>query len=128
MCLSWMAIILRMGVNRGLGFTAEDRTENIRRTAEVAKLFAQAGFVVLVSLISPYRSERKKARDIRPEIFKQIYVKASLDECKKRDVKGLYAKAISGEIDNFTGISSPYEEPKTPDLILDTIKNLLMRV
>ena len=111
---------LRMGVNRGLGFTAEDRTENIRRTAEVAKLFAQAGFVVLVSLISPYRSERKR-RDIRPEIFKQIYVKASLDECK-RDVKGLYAKAISGEIDNFTGISSPYEEPKTPDLTLDTIK------
>ena len=111
-----------MGVNRVLGFTAEDRTENIRRTAEVAKLFAQAGFVVLVSLISPYRSERKKARDIRPEIFKQIYVKASLDECKKRDVKGLYAKAISGEIDNFTGISSPYEEPKTPDLTLDTIK------
>tara|TARA_B100000287_G_scaffold398365_2_gene415691 strand:- start:1726 stop:3594 length:1869 start_codon:yes stop_codon:yes gene_type:complete len=113
---------LRTGVNRGLGFTAEDRTENIRRTAEVAKLFAQAGFVVLVSLISPYRSERKKARDIRPEIFKQIYVKASLDECKKRDVKGLYAKALSGEIDNFTGISSPYEEPKTPDLTLDTIK------
>ena len=106
---------LRIGVNRGLGFTAEDRTENIRRTAEVAKLFAQAGFVVIVSLISPYRSERKKARDIRPEIFKQIYVKASLDECKKRDVKGLYAKALRGEIDNFTGISSPYEEPKTPE-------------
>ena len=85
-------------------------------------LFFILGFVVLVSLISPYRSERKKARDIRPEIFKQIYVKASLDECKKRDVKGLYSKAVSGEIENFTGISSPYEDPKNPDLILNTDK------
>ena len=113
---------LRMGINRGLGFSTEDRSENIRRTAEVAKLLAQAGFVVIVSLISPYISERKKARDIRPEIFKEIFIKASIDECKKRDVKGLYSKAINGEIENFTGISSPYEDPKSPDLILNTEK------
>ena len=113
---------LRAGINRGLGFTTEDRTENIRRTAEVARLFSQAGFIVIVSLISPYISERKKARDIRPEIFKEIFIKASIDECKKRDVKGFYSKAISGEIENFTGISSPYEDPKHPDLILNTEK------
>ncbi len=113
---------LRMGINRGLGFSTEDRKENIRRTAEVAKLLSQAGFIVIVSLISPYISERKKARDIRPEIFKEIFIKASIDECKKRDVKGLYSKAVSGEIENFTGISSPYEDPKSPDLILDTNK------
>ena len=111
---------LRAGINRGLGFTTEDRTENIRRTAEVAKLLTQAGFIVIVSLISPYVSERKKARDIRPEIFKEIFIKASIDECKKRDVKGLYSKAINGEIKNFTGISSPYEDPKNPDLVLNT--------
>ena len=113
---------LRMGINKGLGFTTEDRTENIRRTAEVARLLSQAGFIVIVSLISPYISERKKARDIRPEIFKEIFVKASIDECKKRDVKGLYTKAISGQLENFTGISSPYENPKNPDLILNTEK------
>ena len=113
---------LRMGINRGLGFSSEDRKENIRRTAEVANLLTQAGFLVIVSLISPYISERKKARDIRPEIFKEIFIKASIDECKKRDVKGLYSKAVSGEIENFTGISSPYEDPKNPDLILNTEK------
>ena len=113
---------IRLGLNRDLSFSPEDRTENIRRTAEVAKLFSQAGFIVLVSLISPYRSERRKARDIRPEIFKLIYTKASVDICKKRDVKGLYAKAKSGEIKSFTGISSPYEEPEKPDLIIDTEK------
>lgn len=111
---------LRIGLNKNLNFSPEDRTENIRRTAEVAKLFTQAGFVILVSLISPYRSERKKARDIRPEIFREIYIKASVDVCAKRDVKGLYAKAKSGEIKNFTGISSPYEEPEKPNLIIDT--------
>ena len=111
-----------MGINRGLGFSSEDRKENIRRTAEVASLLTQAGFIVIVSLISPYISERKKARDIRPEIFKEIFIKASINECKKRDVKGLYSKAVSGEIENFTGISSPYEDPKNPDLILNTEK------
>ena len=113
---------LRIGLNKNLNFSPEDRTENIRRTSEVAKLFAQAGFIILVSLISPYRSERKKARDIRPEIFREIYIKASVEVCAKRDVKGLYAKAKRGEIKNFTGISSPYEEPEKPNLIIDTSK------
>ena len=111
---------LRIGLNKNLAFSPEDRTENIRRTAEVAKLFTQAGFIVLVSLISPYRSERKKARDIRSELFREIYIKASVEVCSKRDVKGLYAKAVSGEIKNFTGISSPYEEPEKPDLVINT--------
>jgi len=113
---------LRIGLNKNLDFSPEDRTENIRRTAEVANLFTKAGFVVLVSLISPYRSERKKARDIRPEIFREIYIEASLEECSKRDVKGLYAKAIKGEIKNFTGISSPYEPPEMPNLVINTSK------
>jgi bifunctional enzyme CysN/CysC len=113
---------LRLGLNKDLSFSPEDRTENIRRTAEVANLFSQAGFLVIVSLISPYRSERRKARDIRPEIFRLIYTKASLDICSKRDVKGLYAKAKSGEIKSFTGISSPYEEPQKPDLVINTAK------
>ena len=113
---------LRIGLNKNLNFSPEDRTENIRRTSEVAKLFTQAGFIILVSLISPYRSERKKARDIRPEIFREIYIKASVEVCAKRDVKGLYAKAKRGEIKNFTGISSPYEEPEKPNLIIDTSK------
>ncbi len=116
---------LRIGLNKNLGFSPEDRTENIRRTAEVAKLFTQSGFIVLVSLISPYRSERKKARDIRPEIFREIYIKASVDVCSKRDVKGLYARAKRGEIKNFTGISSPYEEPEKPSLIIDTSKEAI---
>ena len=111
---------MRLGLNKDLSFTPEDRTENIRRTAEVAKLFSQAGFIVIVSLISPYRSERRKARDVRPEIFRLIYTKASVDDCSKRDVKGLYAKARSGEIKDFTGISSPYEAPEKPDLVIDT--------
>ncbi|MBD22840.1 MAG: adenylyl-sulfate kinase [Alphaproteobacteria bacterium] len=113
---------LRMGLNKGLTFSPEDRTENIRRTAEVAKLFTDAGFIVIVSLISPYRSERKKARDLRPEYFREIYIKASLEECIKRDVKGMYAKAMRSEIKDFTGISSPYEEPISPDLTIETEK------
>ena len=116
---------LRIGLNKNLNFSPEDRTENIRRTSEVAKLFTQAGFIILVSLISPYRSERKKARDIRPELFREIYIKASVEVCAKRDVKGLYAKAKRGEIKNFTGISSPYEEPEKPNLIIDTSKEEL---
>ncbi len=111
---------LRLGLNKGLSFSPKDRTENIRRTAEVAKLFSQAGFIAIVSLISPYRSERRKARDVRPEIFRLIYTKATIEECSRRDVKGLYARAKAGEIENFTGISSPYEEPEKADLILNT--------
>ena len=102
--------------------------ENIRRTAEVATLFSYAGYLVITSLISPYKTERQKARDIRPEIFKEIYIKASIDECIKRDVKGLYARAIDGKIENFTGLTSPYEEPEDPDLILDTEKNSIDQV
>ena len=113
---------LRIGLNKNLDFSPEDRTENIRRTAEVANLFAKAGLIVLVSLISPYKSERKKARDIRPEIFREIYIESSLEVCLKRDVKGLYAKAIKGEIENFTGISSPYEPPEIPNLVINTSK------
>ena len=101
---------------------AHAEVENIRRTAEVANLFTKAGFIVLVSLISPYRSERKKARDIRPEIFREIFIEASIEVCSKRDVKGLYAKAIKGEIKNFTGISSPYEPPEMPNLVINTSK------
>ena len=113
---------LRLGLNKGLKFSPDDRTENIRRTGEVAKLFTQAGFIIIVSLISPYKSERKKARDLRPEVFKEIFVKASLNECIKRDTKGLYSKVKKGVIKNFTGFDSPYEEPVNPDLILDTEK------
>ena len=113
---------LRLGLNKGLKFSPEDRTENIRRTGEVAKLFTQAGFIVIVSLISPYKSERKKVRDLRPEVFREIFIKASLNECMKRDTKGLYLKVKKGKIKNFTGFDSPYEEPEKPDLILDTEK------
>ena len=111
---------LRSGLNKDLDFSPEDRMENIRRTAEVAALFSSAGFLVIASLISPYKSERKKARMIRPEIFREIYIKASLKVCMQRDVKGLYAKASCGEIKNFTGLSAPYEVPDNPDLILET--------
>ena len=107
-------------LNKDLDFSPEGRMENIRRTAEVAALFSSAGFLVITSLISPYKSERKKARMIRPEIFKEIYIKASLKVCMQRDIKGLYAKASSGEIKNFTGLSAPYEVPDSPDLILET--------
>ena len=113
---------LRIGLNKNLDFSPKDRTENIRRTAEVANLFTKAGFIVLVSLISPYRSERKKARDIRPEVFREIYIEASLEVCSERDAKGLYAKAKKGEIENFTGISSPYEPPELPNLVINTSK------
>ena len=111
---------LRNGLTKDLGFSPEDRMENIRRISEVASLFSYAGYIVIISLISPYNSERKKARAIRPEIFKEIYVKASIEKCIQRDVKGLYEKAISGKIRNFTGLSAPYEEPDLPDLVIDT--------
>ena len=114
---------LRQGLNRDLNFMPDSRVENIRRTAEVASLFVSAGFIVLISLISPYKIDRNKARAIRPEVFKEIFIKASIEECEKRDVKGLYAKARSGRIKNFTGVTAPYEEPNKPELIIDTEKN-----
>ncbi|PUU91886.1 MAG: adenylylsulfate kinase [Halanaerobium sp.] len=112
---------LRFGLNKDLGFTAEDREENIRRIGEVAALFADAGLIILASFISPYRVGREAAREAAgAENFKEIYVKASVEACAKRDPKGLYAKAKKGAIENFTGISAPYEEPEDPDLIVDT--------
>ena len=111
---------IRLGLNNNLGFTAEDRTENIRRIGEVAKLFASAGTITLSAFISPYRADREKVREIIPVgEFVEIYVNASLETCEKRDPKGLYKKARAGEIENFTGISAPYEEPSNPDLELD---------
>lgn len=112
---------VRHGLNRDLGFTEVDRVENIRRVAEVARLMVDAGLIVLVSFISPYQSERDFARGLfEPGDFKEVFVDASLEACAARDPKGLYARAMKGEIRNFTGIDSPYERPEKPDLRLDT--------
>ncbi|PSS62239.1 adenylyl-sulfate kinase [Ensifer sp. NM-2] len=113
---------VRHGLNRDLGFTDEDRVENIRRVAEVAKLMADAGLIVLVSFISPFRDERRMARELMAEgEFIEIFVDTPIEECARRDPKGLYEKARAGKIANFTGISSPYEEPEHPELRLSTI-------
>ncbi|MFZ1775347.1 MAG: sulfate adenylyltransferase subunit CysN [Rhizobiaceae bacterium] len=110
---------LRQGLNRDLGFSEAARTENIRRVAEVARLMTDAGLVVLVSFISPFRADRALARSLLPEgEFLEIFVDAPLEECMRRDPKGLYAKALNGEIRNFTGVDSPYEAPESPDLRL----------
>jgi bifunctional enzyme CysN/CysC len=111
---------LRQGVTSDLGFSPDDRAENIRRSAEVAKLLADAGMVVLVSLISPYAQERDRARAIIGERFHEIYVKADLAQCEARDPKGLYKAARSGAIKNFTGIDAPYEAPAKAELVIDT--------
>lgn len=111
---------LRTGINKDLGFSKEERKENIRRTAEIAAMMSSAGFIVIVSLISPYDSDRKEAKSIKPKIFREVYIKASIKECERRDVKGYYLKAKSGLIKNFTGITAPYEEPNNPNLIIDT--------
>ena len=112
---------LRHGLNRDLGFTLEARVENIRRVAEVGKLFVDAGMIVLVSLISPFRAERQMARALLAAgEFIEIHVATSLAECERRDPKGLYRRARAGEIPNFTGIDSPYEPPEAPELVLDT--------
>lgn len=113
---------IRMGLNRDLGFSDEDRTENIRRIAEVAKLMNDAGLIVLTSFISPFKQDRDLARSIIGEDFVEIYVNTPLEECERRDVKGLYKKARAGEIAEFTGISSPYEPPEQPEIIVDTSK------
>ncbi|WP_104666213.1 sulfate adenylyltransferase subunit CysN [Ensifer adhaerens] len=113
---------VRHGLNRDLGFTEEDRVENIRRVAEVAKLMTEAGLIVLVSFISPFRSERRMARELfGPGEFIEIFVDTPIEECARRDPKGLYKKALAGEIRNFTGISSPYERPETPEIHLHTV-------
>lgn len=111
---------LRHGLNRDLGFSPEDRKENIRRVAEVAALLADAGIITLVSFISPYRDMRDFARERAGDCFFEVYVKASLETCRARDPKGLYKKADDGEIQLFTGVSAPYEAPVRPDLVLDT--------
>ncbi|HCS55590.1 adenylyl-sulfate kinase [Rubinisphaera sp.] len=111
---------VRMGLNKNLGFSAEDRTENIRRIGEVAKLFSDAGIFVLTAFISPYRVDRDRVREIMGEgEFIEVYVNASLATCEDRDPKGLYKKARAGEIKGFTGIDDPYEEPAKAELILD---------
>jgi bifunctional enzyme CysN/CysC len=112
---------VRHGLNRDLGFTDADRVENIRRVAETAKLFVDAGLIVLVSFISPFRSERDMARElVEKGEFLEVFVDTPLAVVEERDPKGLYAKARAGEIKNFTGIDSPYEAPLAPDLHLDT--------
>jgi bifunctional enzyme CysN/CysC len=112
---------LRHGLNKDLGFTAQDRVENIRRVAEVARLMVDAGLIVLVSFISPFRSERRMARDLfAPGEFFEVFIDTPLAEAERRDVKGLYAKARRGELKNFTGIDSPYEIPEKPEIRVDT--------
>ena len=112
---------IRMGLNKGLGFTAEDRKENIRRIGEVAKLFVDAGVLVSTAFVSPYVEDREMVRAIVKEgEFIEIYVAASLEVCETRDTKGLYKKARAGEIKNFTGISDPYEAPENAELTVDT--------
>lgn len=114
---------VRHGLNKDLGFSAEDRTENIRRIGEVAKLFVDAGIITLTAFISPFRSDRDGVRALMDDgEFIEIYVKCPLDECEKRDPKGLYKKAREGKIPEFTGISSPYEEPEQPELVVETDK------
>ena len=112
---------IRHGLNGDLGFSPEDRVENIRRSAEVAKLFVDAGVMVLTAFISPYRADRDRARGLLASgDFVEIYCRCWLEVCEQRDVKGLYAKARVGELKEFTGISAPYEEPNHPELVLDT--------
>ena len=111
---------IRHGLNSDLGFSAEDRDENIRRIAEVAALFRDAGMIVLASFISPYQKMRDFARERAEGDFIEVYVKADVETCASRDPKGLYEKAKKGEIENFTGVSAPYEEPEDPEVVIDT--------
>lgn len=112
---------IRHGLNKNLGFSPEDREENIRRIGEVAKLFADAGLITMTAFISPYRKDRDNARQLLKEKeFIEVFVKVPLDVAEKRDPKGLYKKARAGEIAEFTGISAPYEEPTKPELMIDT--------
>jgi len=115
---------VRQNLSKGLGFTREDRDTNIRRIGYVAKLLARNGVVVITAAISPYRAVRD---EVRREIgaFVEVYVKASLDECVRRDTKGLYRRALAGEIPQFTGVSDPYEEPPRPELAIDTERELV---
>ncbi|MCG7982621.1 MAG: adenylyl-sulfate kinase [Candidatus Thiodiazotropha lotti] len=112
---------VRHGLCNDLGFSINDRTENIRRIGEMSKLFVDAGVIALTAFISPIREDRNKARELFAEgDFIEVYIKASIETCESRDVKGLYKKAREGIIKNFTGISSPYEEPESPEIVVDT--------
>lgn len=112
---------VRHGLCADLGFSEEDRSENIRRIGEMCKLFAEAGVIALTAFISPFRKDRQRIRDLVVEgDFLEIYCRASLEVCEQRDVKGLYKRARAGEIKEFTGISSPYEEPERPELVVNT--------
>ena len=113
--------IIRTGLCQDLGFSSKDRTENIRRIGEVARIMANSGLCVIVAFISPFRVDRDRVRDAMLEgCFVEVYVNAPLEVCEKRDTKGLYARAIRGEIADFTGISSPYEPPVSPEVELNT--------
>ena len=119
---------VRHGLNKNLGFSAEDRAENIRRIGEVAKLFANAGVVTITSFVSPYRADRDAARKLHEDAgvpFVEVFVDTPVEECEKRDPKGLYKKARSGEIPNFTGISDPYEAPEKAELVLKAAETKL---
>lgn len=117
---------IRTGISNNLGFSAEDRQENIRRIAEMSKMFCESNIIVLACFISPTITIREQARQIiGPSDFHEIFIQAPLEVCEDRDVKGLYKKARAGEISDFTGVSSPYEPPKAPDLILNTAKESL---
>ena len=117
---------LRFGLNRDLAFSAADRRENIRRIAEVARLFNEAGTIALVSVISPFAADREEARRIiGPDRFVEVYLCTPLEVCEARDVKGLYRRARAGEIQEFTGISAPYEPPERPTVMLDTARHAL---
>ncbi|MDH4227744.1 MAG: adenylyl-sulfate kinase [Deltaproteobacteria bacterium] len=114
---------IRHGLNKNLGFSPADRTENIRRIGEVAKLFTDANIITITAFISPYKADRDEARKLQKEgEFIEVYVKCPVEVCEERDVKGLYKKARAGEIKEFTGISAPYEEPDKAELTLDTSK------
>lgn len=114
---------LRSGINNNLGFSEEDRYENIRRAAESAKLLANNGLITICSLISPTEKIRSMASEILGDLYNEIHINCPVEVCEQRDVKGLYAKARRGEIKNFTGIDSPFEIPANPDLLVDTDKN-----
>ena len=112
---------IRHGLNRDLGFTSEDRVENIRRVGEISKLMLDAGLICITSFISPFSSEREMVRKlVDGDEFIEVYVDTPLEVCEQRDVKGLYAKARAGKLPNFTGISSPYESPENPEIRIDT--------
>ncbi|MCZ2206709.1 adenylyl-sulfate kinase [Cylindrospermopsis raciborskii] len=121
----WSTFVLdgdsvRHGLCSDLGFSASDRSENIRRLGEVAKLFAESGCLVITAFISPYRNDREQVRRLAGDLFHEVYIATPLELCEQRDPQGLYLKARSGEIDGFTGISAPYEPPNSPDLWVET--------